>query len=223
MRRFNNLVCLTSLFLIVAPAFCEESKLTIGTWGGAYENAQREILFAPYEKASGSSVETREYYGGLEPLRSNAAPDIVDMLEEEALTACDDGLLVKLNRAQLATSKIESNSNSHQFLNNVISPCAVAHLTFSTLIAFDERAFPGEKPQKIADLFDLERFPGKRALKKEPSAILEWALMAEGVPNSQVYSLLSTERGIRIALKSLSRIRNHIRNTSRYDLGWPDY
>jgi len=47
-------------------------------------------------------------------------------------------------------------------------------------------------------------------MQKKPSAILEWALIAEGVPVDQVYDLLSTERGLRLAFRRLDNIKDHI-------------
>lgn len=210
MKRFDSGSCVCLLLLLTGIAHGNDTELVIGTWGGPYEDAQKTVLFTPFSTKTDVQILTREYFGGLDALRESSPPDVFDMLEEEALIACDEGLIIQLDTEQLMGSDATSQVNNRSFLENTLSTCSVAHLTSSTLIAFDERAFPGEKPQRIADLFDIEKFPGKRGLKKEPSAILEWALMAEGVPNSQVYNLLSTERGMTIALKQLNAVREHI-------------
>ena len=72
------------------------------------------------------------------------------------------------------------------------------------------RAGPGRKPETVSALFDLERFPGKRALQRQPIAILEWALRSYGVPRQDVYDLLSTGRGIDLAFRRLAGIKDHI-------------
>ena len=76
--------------------------------------------------------------------------------------------------------------------------------------AYNRNAFPGERPARIEDIFDIRRFPGKRALQKIPDANLEWALRSYGVPRQDLYQLLSTERGLRLAFKRLDRIRDHV-------------
>ena len=76
--------------------------------------------------------------------------------------------------------------------------------------AFNRDAFPGERPARIEDIFDVQRFPGKRALQKAPAANLEWALVSYGVPREDLYELLSTERGLRLAFRKLDRIRDHV-------------
>ena len=201
-------------------------SLLIGTWGGPYEAAQQTALFTPFEKSSGVSIQTSVYTGGLEVFNESIPPDILDMLEDEAELACEEGLLKPIDHSSLLHARypgtIVSLSDSsedpfeedkfakHDFHAGAFARCSVAHLTYSTLIAYDERAFPGEKPLHIDDLFDLERFPGKRALQHSPAALFEWAMMAEGVPISQIYDLLSTERGLRLALKRLETLRGQI-------------
>jgi len=91
-----------------------------------------------------------------------------------------------------------------------LDDCSIAHLSYSTVSAYDARAYPGIKPQAIEDFFDTTRFPGKRAVHRSADDILRWALMAEGVPLSQIYDLLSTERGLRLALQHLDELHPSI-------------
>jgi len=148
------------------------------------------------------------------------------MLQGEAEVACEAGLLLEFDHASLVdavrgiASTIQRSSAGedpardsfarHDFYRGVFSDCSVAHLSFSTLIAYDERAFTSEKPQYIKDLFDLERFPGKRALQRSFAALFEWVMMAEDVPVSQIYDLLSTERGFRLDMNRLEKLRGHV-------------
>ena len=209
--------------LASASTTAEEAarSLVIGTWGGPYEAAQRTALFAPFKLSSGIGIQTTDYTGGLEIFDEVSPPDILDMLEDEAAAACQAGLLKPIDHASLSVARLEGESRQQalvktddfrleDFHPGVFAPCSVAHLTFSTLIAYDERAFTGEKPRQIQDLFDLERFPGKRALQRSPAALFEWAMMAEGVPTSQIYDLLSTERGLRLVTKRLETLRGHV-------------
>lgn len=196
------------LLAIAALPLRAETTLEIATWGGTYEQAQSESLFEPFHRHSAIAVRTRPYQGGLEVLRAPNPPDIVDMTMADAQHACSDGLLRRLEL--LLEPAPDGRPADEDFAPGALSECAVAHLDYATLVAFDERAFPGEKPSRIDDFFDLERFPGKRSLPASPDAVLEWALMAEGVPVRQVYDLLSTQRGMRLALRRLERLRGHL-------------
>ncbi len=87
--------------------------------------------------------------------------------------------------------------------------CAVPTILYSTIIAYDADKMPNG-PTTIADLFDLEKFPGKRALQKSPFVNLEWALIADGVPADQVYEVLNTEEGIDRAFAKLDTIKSEV-------------
>ena len=188
--------------------------LTITTWGGAYEAGQRAAYFEPFERAAGIEIRLKAYDGGVEPLRRQIETgdrgwDVLDMTEPDARAACDQGLLEPFDPNLLGPAP-DGSAASVDFLDGAVLDCGVVHLVYATVLAYDDRAFPGEKPQRISDLFDIERFPGKRALRRQPIALLEWALLSYGVPVSQLRDLLSTERGLTLAFRKLDQIREHI-------------
>ena len=203
MRRFS-LVLLALWPAAAAPA----ADLTVVTWGGAYEAAQRAAVIAPFEAATGLEVEVVQYDGTAEALSRRAAKegwDVVDMLADQARVACERGLLRQVDaRALLGAAALED------FAPVAPGRCALPQNVYARVFAYDERAFPGVKPTRIEDFFDTARFPGKRAVQRSPDGILEWALMAEGVPPEQVYDLLSTDRGLRLAMRRLDSIRDDI-------------
>ena len=203
-RHFVGCIC---VFVLSAQLCNATEQLTVGTWGGPYEAAQDVALFQPFTESTGIEINTTRYTGGLDILDSVEQPDILDMLEEDAIVACESGKLLPLPDSYLETITAETRND---FIDGAITKCAVAHSTFSTIVAFDERAFPDEKPSQIQDFFNIEKFPGKRAVQKDPAALFEWALMAEGVPISQIYDLLSTERGMQLALKRMDSVREHL-------------
>ena len=187
------------------------APLTVVSWGGAYEAAQRRAIFAPFARATGIELRILRYDGGLDSLRRRAGPegwDIIDMLEPTAISACEAGLLAPLD----ATRVLDANARTLRgdFAQARLRRCAIPQNVFATVMAYDDRAFPGVKPTRIEDFFDVERFPGKRAIAKSPDGILEWALLAEGVPPEQVYDLLSTARGLKLAFRRLERLRGHV-------------
>ncbi|MEZ5538243.1 MAG: ABC transporter substrate-binding protein [Thiolinea sp.] len=208
-RRWSVISLLSVLSALPCSRLHAQETLLIATWGGAYEQAQQQALFAPFTQQTGIKIKTLAYNGGIAVLQAEPLPDLVDMPEEDAHRACAQGLLVRADFSRLLIKEPDTRLRT-DFLPDAIQPCGVAHLTFSTLLAYDSRAFPGEKPQRSADFFDTRRFPGKRGLRREPTDVLEWALLADGVPLSQVYDLLSTERGMRLALRRLESIREHI-------------
>ncbi|MCP4417405.1 MAG: ABC transporter substrate-binding protein, partial [Chloroflexi bacterium] len=173
-----------SIYLVLCmgllSAQADQQTLTIATWGGSYESAQQKALFGPFEAATGIQINTQFYSGEIAILKGDLVPDIIDMTMDDALLACEQNLVQRLELSKILAPSPDGLEPEKDFIAGALLPCGVAHLSYSTLIAYDDRAFTGEKPQRIADFFNVKRFPGKRALRKQPSAILEWALMTEG-------------------------------------------
>lgn len=212
------------LLLLVAAGAARAETLTIVTWGGAYEASQRAAYFEPFTAETGIEIEVVRYDGGLDEVRAHldrradgakgggGAPtwDIVDMVLPDAERACATGLIAPIDPEILAPAP-DGTPAQADFMDNAIGRCWVAQLVYSTVFAYDERAFPGLKPRSVVDFFDVEGFPGTRALQRAPIAILEWALLSYDVPRAQIYDLLSTKRGLDLAFKRLDRLRGHIR------------
>lgn len=210
--QLRNLFIAVILAVTVANPSLAEESITVVSWGGVYEEAQRRAIYDPFTRATGIEVKSLTYRGGVSALESRAVKegwDVVDMIEDQAITACDAGLLSKVG-VDLVADAHEDISVFEDFLPGAFHPCSIAQNVYSTVFAYDDRAFLGQKPENISDFFDLKRFPGKRALLRSPDVILEWALMAEGVPISQVYDLLSTDRGLRLAFRKLESLRGSI-------------
>lgn len=215
-KRLEWLMMTWLLCMLVLPLAAAESPpvLTVLTWGGAYEASQREAYFNPFTEATGVVIETVHYDGGLTPLREHRQGgavtwDVVDMVQADAMAACEEGLLEPFNPGLLSAAP-DGTPPEQDFIEGAILPCAITHLVFSTVLAFDDRAFAGAKPRSAADFFDLDRFPGKRALRKVPVGLLEWALMSHRVPRQQLYNLLSTRRGFDLAFRQLDQLRDQI-------------
>lgn len=199
------------LALCAAGAAPAQEALTVVSWGGAYEAAQKRAIFDPFTRETGIPVNIARYNGNLGALENRADEeswDVIDMLESTAISACEAGQLQKLDAA--AVLKADHAELQRDFGPARLRRCSIPQNVFATVLAYDDRAFPGIKPMRVEDFFDTGRFPGKRAIAKSPDGILEWALMAEGVPPEQVYDLLSTDRGLRLAFRQLEALRDHI-------------
>lgn len=215
MKLSNRIFSISFLFLLTVQAYAQDSRtLTVSSWGGAYEEAQSEAYFQPFVSFNGIIINLEPYSGGvasLKPSEENGSVlfDVIDMTESDAKEACDLGLLTRFDHAMVAPSA-ENEDAEDDFIEDSLFECGVAHLEYATVIGYNDRAFKDEKPSSVHDIFDIERFPGKRALRREPKGILEWALLSYGVPVNQVYDLLSTERGLRLVSRRLNQIRDHI-------------
>ncbi|MFT3989336.1 extracellular solute-binding protein [Aestuariivirga sp.] len=84
-------------------------------------------------------------------------------------------------------------------------PHAVPYSTFSYVMAYDAKKFGDDPPKTWADVWNVEKYPGKRAFYKWMSANLECALLADGVPPDQLYPL-DVDR----ALRKFEELKPHI-------------
>lgn len=190
----------------------DDRTLTVLSWGGSYERAQQQALFEPFSEATGIEVEVDRYDGGIDRLRQAAerndiAWDVIDMTQSDALAACNEGLLQPLDESIAAPSP-DGTPMAQDFIDGALTRCSLSHTVYATVIAYRRDAFPGTRPTRIADLFDQQRFPGPRALQRSPAANLEWALLSYGVPREELYRLLSTDRGLNLALQRLESLQD---------------
>ncbi len=192
------------------PALAE--AITVVSWGGAYTQSQVKAYHRPWEKLTGNTVNSEDYSGGLAEIRAqveagNVTWDVIDIETRDAVRACDEGLLEPIDHSTLPPAP-DGTPATEDFIEGTLLDCAVASIVWSTVIAYDSTKFPGEKPKTILDFFDTKKFPGRRALRKVAALNLEWALMADGVPNDKIYETLSTEAGLDRAFAKLDTIKD---------------
>ncbi len=213
MIRFRLILAAAALWSV--HGFADQAdSLVVTTWGGAYESDQLEAYIGPFSEEFDTRIVLKKYNGGVKPLQDAEAAkaeswDVLDMTKSDALVACKLGLVHRLNHLALAPAP-DGTAADEDFLDGSLLNCGVEHLIFSTVLAYNDQAFPDEKPTAVKDFFDIERFPGKRGLRRQPIAILEWALYSYDIPIIQIYDLLSTDRGMKLAFRKLDQIRDHI-------------
>ena len=79
-----------------------QDTLTAVTFGGAFEAAAKKAWLEPFTQASGIKINTEQYDGGLAKLRAmveakNTTWDLIDLESNDAISGCDEGLLLKLD------------------------------------------------------------------------------------------------------------------------------
>ena len=203
--------------LFVQPALAQESSsppaspLTFTTWTGPYMRSQMLGFVRPFELEQGLYIDVEHYNGGIDEIRdqvesANVIWDVVDLTQADSLRACNEGLLEDLSGVALPDGK-DGTPFREDFVEGALNTCGVGVIVWATAFAYDNKIAGGTPPASIADFFDTKKYPGPRAIRKEPTVIMEWALMADGVPRDQVYPTLETPEGIERALKKLNSIK----------------
>ncbi|MCF3934222.1 ABC transporter substrate-binding protein [Acuticoccus sp. M5D2P5] len=193
-----------------------QDSLTIVSWGGAYSESQLKAYDEPYTEKTGVQILHEDKSNqALAGIRSqveagNVTWDVVDMLQSDAQRACDEGLLVEIEFDEWLAPAPDGTPASEDFIEGTTGDCFVPQILYATMFAYNTNAFPDGGPKTIADVWDLEKFPGTRSLEKIPQKNLEWALMADGVPADEVYELLATEEGQDRAFAKLDEIKGNV-------------
>ncbi len=189
-------------------------SLTAVSWGGAYAQAVTKGYIEPFMAETGIEVRLEDYNGGLAQVRAqvesgNVHWDVVDFEIADAVSGCDEGLLERID-ADVLPPAPDGTPAVKDFLPETLLECSVGTLLYSTVYAYNEARTPGEKPTTIEDFFDLERFPGRRGMRRSPVVNLEFALMADGVPISAVYATLATPEELDRAFRKLDIIKDQV-------------
>lgn len=195
----------------VAPLVASAESLTVVGWGGALSEAEAEAFDKPFTKETGVDIVSEVYNGGLAQVKAQIEAgkvtwDVIDAEMTDADLGCTEGLLEEIPSSELAPAT-DGTAPENDFFADAIQDCGVANYVWANVYAYDTRQFPSGGPTTIADFFDVEKFPGKRGLRKSPKANLEWAIMADGVPIDEVYDVLSTPEGVDRAFKVLDKVK----------------
>ena len=191
-----------------------QDTLTVVSWGGAYTQSQLKAYHEPYMAANPDvKLNSDDYSGGLAEVRAqneagNVTWDVVDVVMSDAITGCDEGLFEEIDHNAVLVKGSDGSLPLDDFIEGSVSDCFIPQIVYSTMFGYNMNDFPDAKPETIADVFDLEKFPGKRGLQKSPVYNLEWALMADGVPVDQVYEVLGTEEGVDRAFAKLDTLKD---------------
>ncbi|MHA3977059.1 extracellular solute-binding protein [Halovulum sp. GXIMD14794] len=200
-RRHHFLFLSIILQPVVVPNVGLAESMTVVTWGGTYQKSQENA----YSPGFAADIEWVEYRGGLDEVRAqvesdNVEWDVLDVLAHDARIGCEEGLFRNLP-PDLFPADVE---------NDLVIPrpnaCVGPNITWSWVTAYRRAAFQSKSPGSLADFFDPQAFPGPRAISAFPQANLEMALLADGLPVSEVYDQLATQAGQDRAFSVLNRI-----------------
>jgi len=212
--KLKTLVSAAALTAMAAsPALAQD--LTAVSFGGAYGAAQKEHMVDPFIEQTGTNVLFEDYSGGIAEIKAqveagNIQWDAVDIEVIDLERACSEGLLEVIPRDILPPGDDGTPAEEDFYEAALDNECGVGVIFWAVIYAYNTETIEGGEPTTMADFFDTETFPGKRALRKRPQANLEWALLADGVAPEEVYEVLSTPEGQDRAFDKLATIKDDI-------------
>lgn len=197
---------MTSFTLATLCTYAQADALTVVSVGGLNKDAQQQAFYTPFEKQHGIAVRAGEYNGEMGKIKAmvdtgSVSWDVVEVDHEQVQRGCEEGLFERLPEIAGVTSA--------DFVEGAVSECGVGIFIWSTAFVYNPKLLTSA-PSQWADFWNLDAFPGKRALRKSAKLTLEIALMADGVPADQVYSVLRHPEGVDRAFRKLDQIKSQI-------------
>lgn len=219
MKLTKTLLASTAVTFAAGMTFADghmASEMTIVSWGGAYSNSQQEAYHNPYMQETGINVindeSSPEAVAKLRAMNEagNVTWDLVDVEAADAIRLCDEGLAMEIDHDEVLAAAPDGTSASDDFGDTIASDCFIPQIVFSTTFGYRTDMVPEgvEPPTSACDVFEIEKYPGKRALNKRPIANMEWALLCDGVEYEDVYDTLETEEGQARAFAKLDTIKD---------------
>lgn len=219
----TGLISLSTLgsFFGVQRAEAAESKLNFCSWGGSFQRIQIDVYQKPYTQKYGTQFNNIEKAGNGPALvteqeeTGNIAWDIVDFEQGSANRLYQQGMLEKIIWDEDLEPAPDGAPASKDFFQGALSGGDaesggfVALDAYNTMFSYNKKAFPNGGPQSVKDVFDIEKFQGKRGLEKVAAGNLEWALYADGVAKADIYKVLATPAGVDRAFKKLDVLKPH--------------
>lgn len=209
----KKILILTTALTVVG--FAAQADVTVMSWGGAYGAAQTEGHLKPFTAETGIPTTMVDSDNPATPIKAmveanNVTVDVASLEYADAIRLCDEGVLEPIDINSLPPGD-DGTPAAQDFLPGAVTDCAVSTDIWATVFAYDTTKYPDDTgPKTAADFFDLAKFPGKRGLHKSPKAVLEFALMADGVAPADVYATLGTPEGVDRAFKKLDTIKDQV-------------
>lgn len=204
-RRLLQLAGGTAAGAMFGPALIGRAsaatQIIVADPGGPFGPAFRKAFYDPFEKATGNKVVNvaRE----AEPTAQFKA-----MVETKSYTWDVCTLTLSARDILAGQGLLDPIGFTHadvpKLMPEAISPLFMGTDVYSTVFAYRTDRVKNA-PASWADFFNVEKFPGRRALRKNPIDTLEQALLADGVPLDKLYPL-DVDR----AFKVLDKIKPHV-------------
>ena len=171
--------------LRATTAIAQAKELVLVNWGGDAATAYDEAYGKAFLEATGITVKqdgSGPTEGAIAAQIESGKPawDIVDVDPFSAETLGKKEMMEAIDYAVVDRAKMREGFGWDYSASSYF---------YSYIIAYDATKFKDNPPTTMADFFDVEKFPGKRAMYKWGAGMWEAALLADGVAPDALYPL----------------------------------
>ena len=128
--------------------------LTVVSWGGDYQDAQREVLLQAVHAEDRLKMAEESWDGGVGTLRAkvqggNNNWDVVQVESEELLLGCEEGLYEKIDWAKLG--------GKDKYMPDAVNDCGVGAIVYSFVLAYDGDKIKGDRAEDLGRFLERRR------------------------------------------------------------------
>jgi len=183
-------------------------EIVFADFGGETHAVKRQVFIEEWEKITGWTSQSAPFTGieppDFETKMEAGEPewDVIESASDRVLIFGPKGYLEPIDYSIFPVDQWPEGVYQGEF--------AVGQYNGSTLGVYNTEVWPdpATAPQSISDIFDKEKFPGKRCLWGFALEYdLEFALLADGVPPEDVFQVMTTEEGRERAFAKMDTIR----------------
>ncbi len=189
--------------LAALSASAEEKPVTYYTYGGAWKQAIMKAFGEPFTKKTGIPMQYQEPYNFAKMRAMHEAHaqqiDAVTISGMEVIVAERIGMVTPLDWSLIDKSQLSD--------VQLQRPNVIGGASQSMNVCYSTKKWPGDPhPNSWADFWNVDKFPGRRSLRRDPLWTIEAAVKADGVKDSEFYPI-DVDR----AFRSLDRIKPHVK------------
>lgn len=202
MRMTFTMITVLASAAAFAAGTARAEQITFVSQGGAYQEAQTKAILEPVAELLGITINQDSSPDAWPVIRTQAATgkpiwDVIDTPTKDCIRGGEQGFIETLDFSKIP--------NAGDLPDEYKSPYSVAYEFYSSVLAYNKEKYGDNPPKGWVDFWDVEKFPGTRALRNHPLATLEAALIADGVARDQLYPL-DVDR----AFKKLEEVKPHV-------------
>ncbi|MDR3417061.1 MAG: hypothetical protein P4L83_12820, partial [Nevskia sp.] len=163
--RYGNMLAGVALLAAVAavPATAGARDLMVVGFGGGFQDNARNDLFGAYAKATAQTVRDDVYNGELARVTAmvqahDVTWDVVMVEAPELVRGCEDGTFARIDFSVVKRDK---------FVPGGTTACGAGAVGWGVALFYDQARIPNG-PKTYAEMWDTQKWPGKRLLRSGP-------------------------------------------------------
>src|SRR5260370_31787423 len=168
------------------PAGATE-QITVADVGGAPGQAMRTAFYDPFEKATGIRVEGVAHES--DPVTQfKLVVNTGSKIWDACMVTPDDVARLTADKNYLEPLEI-SKGPDDELIPGALLPNWFGFSAYGIVMAYRSDVYKQDAPTGWADFWDTAKFPGRRSLHRSPTAVMQAALLADGVATKDLYPL----------------------------------